>query len=264
MSGPVYVYGIIEAERPPAVLPAGVPQASRLRAVPVEAGRGKGPIHLVLADADAKSWSEDAIATGLRDMDWVSARALAHDEVLAALLHEADGVVPMKAFTLYSSEAKAIEDVRGRLAIVREALARVRGTIEWGLRLRFDEARARARLGAAESGKAASGKAFLERKKQQKDAIKNARSDAYAAAREAAEAIAALGKEARAIPVPQVSGPVSLLIDLAILAPRNRSAEIANAVEVRREALAALGVEPELTGPWAPFHFAGPKEGASR
>lgn len=259
MSGPVYVYGVVEARRAPSLSgsPQGVPESGAVRSVEVADG-----LYLVLADADPQQWSEAAIARGLRDMDWVGLRALAHDDVLAALLGE-DALVPMKAFTLFSSEKRAIDDVRSRLETVRRVLARVRGAIEWGLRMRFDEQAARERQArAAAETKPTSGAAFLQRKKKLHDAAKNARSDAYAAARRVAERIAAKVKEALVIPAPQGTGPTSLLLEVAFLVPRSATAAIESIVAEERASLAALGVEPELTGPWAPFHFATPPDGA--
>ena len=257
MSGPVYVYGIVESEGAPPGSGPGVPDTGDVRTVAVADG-----LYLVLADADAKAWAEDAIGDGLRDMDWVGARAIAHAEVLASFLAR-QALIPMKAFTLFSSEARALDDVRARLETVRTVLARVRGSVEWGLRMRFDEQAARERQLRAASEKPASGAAFRQRKTQLHESAKNARADAYAAARGVAERIAKIAREARVVPAPAAAGGTSsLLLEVAYLAPRASSAEIEALIAGERDALAAVGVEPELTGPWAPFHFATPPDGA--
>jgi hypothetical protein len=250
--GPVYAYGIVGGDRAPDLggAPAGVPDTGPLRVL-----RAADGIHVVVADADPEKWTEAAIEEGLRDMDWVSERAVRHDEVLAHFL-SAPALVPMKAFTLFRSDERAIEHTRAKEKDVREVLARVAGCVEWGVRLRFEGTAPR----AAPAAKPSSGAAFLQRKKNMQDAARNAHKAAFAAAREAAETIAALAKDTVLVPSPEVRSATPLLLEIALLVPRGKSAALEKTVAALAPELGKSAVGLELTGPWAPFHFAGERK----
>src|SRR5439155_1174601 len=62
----------------------------------------------------------------LRDLDWVSDAAVAHEAVVERFAAApAATVVPMKLFTMFSSIDRAIEDVRGRRAALQRVLKRI-------------------------------------------------------------------------------------------------------------------------------------------
>src|SRR5678815_5449768 len=80
-------------------------------------------------------------------------------------------VVPMKLFTLFSSDERAAAHIvrtRKKLARLFELVA---GREEWGVRVSVDErVAARRRAEGARSAKTTSGTGFLLRKKAEKDA----------------------------------------------------------------------------------------------
>lgn len=217
-------------------------------------------LRLVVSDVDAEAFSEDAISEGLRDVDWVSERAMAHESMIAHFL-EADALIPMKMFTLFRTEARACAHVVDRETDVRAALERVAGCVELGVRMRIDEdAARRARAAAAiatGAEKPSSGAAFLARKKGLKEAAARSRQDALEAAESAAKQIARLARETRVVPPPEGLGATSLLLEAACLVPRAKRRTIEDTVEALRAEVASRGVAIELTGPWAPYHFIG-------
>src|SRR5678815_5755671 len=79
-------------------------------------------------------------------------------------------VVPMKLFTLFSSDERAATHIvrtRKKLARLFDLVA---GREEWGVRVSVDErVAARRRADGARPGKTASGTGFLLRKKAEKD-----------------------------------------------------------------------------------------------
>ncbi|MDQ3038005.1 MAG: GvpL/GvpF family gas vesicle protein [Myxococcota bacterium] len=250
----VYAYCVVGGPRAPSLrgAPPGVPGSSTTRLLDVT-----GDLRLVVADVPAGAWSEDAISEGLRDVEWVSERALAHEATIAHFL-DADALIPMKAFTLFRSEERARAHVLEREADVRAAMERVAGCVELGVRLRFDEeASRRAQVAAAAGEKPSSGAAFLARKKGLKESAMRARQDAMDAARSAAEQIAAHAREMRVLPPPEGIGATSLLIETACLVESSGREALERAVEAMRVDMSARGVDLEVTGPWAPYHFIG-------
>lgn len=250
----VYAYCVVGGERAPSLrdAPAGVPGSSALRLLDVASG-----LRLVVSDVPEDAFSEQAISDGLRDVEWISERAVAHEATIAHFL-SADALVPMKAFTIFRDEARAREHVKGREDDVRAALARVAGCVELGLRLRVDpDAARRAQAAAATGEKPSSGAAFLARKKSLKDAAARARQEAMDAARRAARALTARAREAQIVPPPEGLGATTLLLEAALLVPREDERAFERAAAELESDLSARGVALELTGPWAPHHFVG-------
>src|SRR5262249_51811811 len=145
--------------------PRGVPGAGAPRAI--DAGGG---LWLVASDAPADRYGEGAIERGLSDLAWVSGRALPH-EAGGGFGGRAGTVLPMKLFTLFRSDERALQHVAGQRQRIARLLERLAGREEWGIRLLLDEPRAleRAARNARGEAKGASGTEFLLRKKKQRD-----------------------------------------------------------------------------------------------
>src|SRR5688572_21175677 len=101
----------------------------------LEAGKG---LWLIVSSVPADEYGEDALERGLQDLDWVGRQALAHEAVVERFL-TSPAVLPMQAFTLFTSDDRAVEHVTGDRARILRILKRVEGQVEWGLRLTWDE-----------------------------------------------------------------------------------------------------------------------------
>jgi len=80
-------------------------------------------------------------------------------------------VLPMKLFTLFNSDDRALQHVAEQRKRIDRLLERLAGREEWGVRMLLDEPRAAGRLAkiAREEAKGSSGTEFLLRKKKQRD-----------------------------------------------------------------------------------------------
>src|SRR5687768_7168431 len=83
------------------------------------------------AVAPRSAYDEAAIERGLRDIDWVSPRALGHEAVVEHFT-SAGPLLPLKLFTLFDSDERALAHVRARRAALVRALEKVAGRHEWG------------------------------------------------------------------------------------------------------------------------------------
>src|SRR3954451_21141054 len=149
---------------------AGLPGLGPVRLLDVERG-----LYLAVADAPRDRYSEDAINRGLSDLDWVSRAAVAHEAVVESFI-DATAVLPMKLFTLFTSDDRALAHVRGERARIAAAAKRVANQQEWGVRVVLDRARgagpaAPARDASRRGNGTPSGVAYLTRKKAQRDAV---------------------------------------------------------------------------------------------
>ncbi|HEY7213235.1 MAG TPA: GvpL/GvpF family gas vesicle protein [Thermoanaerobaculia bacterium] len=254
MSEATYLYCLVRDAQPPALAaaPAGLPGCSPPQALQVADG-----LWLVTARAPLPAYSGEEIERRLSDLAWVSERALAHEAVIEHFA-AAEAVLPMKLFTLFGSEERALSYVRENRERIDRALDRVAGCSEWGVRVLLNEARAREAL-AAEAGQEtghASGTAFLLRKKKEQEASRDLagrlRGEADAIFAELAESAAEAVRREPAAP-PEAGG--RLLLDAAFLVPRQEGTDFEAAVERCSAGVAARGCEVILSGPWPPYHF---------
>src|SRR5947208_3620245 len=96
-----YVYCLVAAARRPALrrIPPGLPGTGPIRQLDLDKGRW-----LVVADAPLDRYGEAAISRRLSDLEWVSRAAVAHEAVIESFIDTA-ALLPMKLFTIFSSDA---------------------------------------------------------------------------------------------------------------------------------------------------------------
>jgi hypothetical protein len=247
-----YVYCLVSAPRRPplARVPRGQAGAGRVRLIDVDRS-----LWLVVADAPADRYGEQAINRGLSNLDWVSRAAVAHEAVVEAFIG-ATAVVPMKLFTIFTSDARALEHIAHERARIDAVLARVAHHLEWGVRVALDRAKIAPARRPAQRGGPASGAAFLTHKKAQRDAANQLAGRAREIAIDVYETLAAQARIARrrsAAELPANGGP--LLLDAAFLVPKTRVARFARIAAKQTRELARQGFRVAVSGPWPPYSF---------
>jgi hypothetical protein len=246
-----YLYCLVHRPTAPSLAkaPAGLPGMGAPRAVAL------GPsLWLVVADAPLDRYAGPAIDRRLHDLDWVSACALAHEAVVehAATLGTA---VPMKLFTLFTTEARALGHIRRRRRALAGVIRRIAGRQEWGVRIRTGAAPARPGR-HAHVPRAVSGTQFLMRKQREADARRRRATPAAPPVRQALGALGRIsdGARRRAIP-PEASRVSGLVADAVFLVATRESPRFLEAVDRTTRSLAGQGFDLTLTGPWPPYHF---------
>jgi hypothetical protein len=226
----------------------------------------------VVADADVAAivsavrldeFGEETVQENLRDPVWLAEKARAHDEVLAAAVGRTT-VVPFRFGAIYGDERHVVDLLRGRPDFA-ETLSRLGGAVELGVKATVDVGVLRDRL-VAERGadsEASAGRAYMERKQQERALDEEVARFAAERAQRDHERLAAVARDARLNPVQapeDESTPQRMILNGAYLVDVEGEARF-------REELAALSREGaddavayELTGPWPPYNFAGGDE----
>jgi len=252
MTTATYLYCLVQARKAPDLraAPKGLPGAGAARAL--DAGGG---LWLVAADAPLDRYGAEPIERGLRDLSWVSACAVPH-EAMVEHLSRLGTVVPMKLFTLFRSDARALQHVLKQRRSIDRLLERLRGREEWGVRVSFDEiaARERAHTLAQRESKGAPGAAFLLRKKKEQDAQKEVLVRARERADQIFDALAAFADEARRRAPPAAPG-VRVVLDAAVLIAHGQVKRFQQRARAEAKKLAKDGYALVLTGPWPPYNF---------
>ena len=269
-----YVYCLIAATRVPVLKRArrGLPGMGRVRllAVPEErAATGRGNRSragasrralrnwLAVADAPLALYGEDSINRHLSDLDWVSRAAVGHEALVESFI-EQPAVLPMKLFTIFMNDDRALEHVHAERRRIAAILERVVAHHEWGVRVVLAAAGAR-RQDAEGVGKRrpiTSGVAYLSSKKAQRDQAtelaEHAR-EVVAGLYDRLDRQAAQSKRRALSELPRQRGP--LLLDAAFLVPRGRSRRFNATIARESRALAERGYHVTMTGPWPPYSF---------
>jgi hypothetical protein len=250
-----YLYCVAHGKRAPSLAraPRGLPGTGPLRAL--DAGDG---LWIVVAEAPLERYGSEPLETRLRDLDWVAACATAHEAVVEHVAKTAT-TIPLKLFTLFNTEARALAHIARLRPAIERAVQRVAGREEWGVRVHLDEARARRlqreRVTRA-TARVTSGTRFLLVKKQTQQAVREALARGRGDVDATFEALARAADDARRRPPDAVDG-TRLVLDAAFLVPPRRLAAFKRAARGRATQLARHGYTLTLSGPWPPYNFVG-------
>jgi hypothetical protein len=254
MTSVLYVYAVTrEAATPDA---EAVDGTTRFGTTTVE------DVHAVFTPVSASEFSQEVIDSRAGDLEWLGAIGYRHQDVMSDLLRKTT-IVPLRAFTLFSSE----EALRAYLTEHRELLAktleRLEGKQEWTLRIELDPARwSDALTGRVASlrdlqndmASASPGKAFLLRKKlddEKKRASHTAEDELVTEiegaimARLSCETVAE-SRQRRDGAFPQIN----------VLLQRDEESVLQELREELSTRYEHEGVTLALSGPWPPYTFA--------
>ncbi|MBB1157464.1 MULTISPECIES: GvpL/GvpF family gas vesicle protein [Amycolatopsis] len=190
--------------------------------------------------------------TSLEQLPWLEEIARAHNAVVEEASRRT-GVLPLRMATIYRDEQRVREMLAEHSAQFSEALRRIRGHAEWGVKV-FASLR-----GSGTHEPPADGRSYLRQRLRQRQARDTRANEAVAVAerieRELAQLSADLHRHRNQDPA--LTGRTDRnILNLACLVPdAGRERFLDRLAQLRRSA--AAGIEVEVTGPWAPYSFAG-------
>jgi len=255
----LYVYAITRDAITPRA--EAVDQSNRFVAV-----KGGGVV-AIATPVKANEFSQDAIDSHAGNLDWVGAIGYRHQGVVAELMRDT-AIIPLRAFSLFSSE-EALQKYLGENGeSFKRMLQRFDGKQEWTLRIEFEPQRWSDSLTsrvdslrslAAEIETAAAGKAFLLRKKldeAKKSASKEAEQQVVSEIERTVldklgcDTIAE-SRQQRAGAFPQIN----------VLLNRDEESRLQDVQNALNDQYADAGVTVAVTGPWPPYSFVGALNG---
>ena len=251
MSRAIYLYCVVRSARKPrtASVPPGLPGAERPSPVKLD-----DRLWLVRASVPLERYGPGILEASLRDLDWVATIALAHEAVIEFFGRSPGAaVVPMKLFTMFSTDARVVSEMRMRRRELRRVFERIEGCEEWGVRVIQGQPRAAGRKPRRPS----TGAAFLAARKQARDHSTTA---ARATARAADDAFVSLSEIARdgRRRADEAAGVAAPLLEAAFLVPARRRARFHAAAGRLAKEVAKTGGQMTLSGPWPPYNFVDP------
>lgn len=254
MTSVLYVYAVSREVATPDA--EGVDGTRRFGTTTVE------DVHAIFTPVSASEFSQDVIDRRAGDLEWLGAIGYRHQDVMADLLKKT-AIVPLRAFTLFSSEETLRAYLSEHRELLSKTLARLEGKQEWTLRIELEPNRwSEALTGRVASlrelqndiASASPGKAFLLRKKlddEKKRASHKAEDELVNEIEQAV--LAKLGCETVAESRQRRDGAFP---QINVLLQRDEESVLQ---ELREELSARYeheGVTLALSGPWPPYTFA--------
>jgi hypothetical protein len=223
----------------------------------------------VVGDVGDREYGEAALRHNLEDLDWLAQTARAHHAVLEAVAGRGP-VVPMRLTTLFASDAGVTGTLQERADDFRKALSLISARSEWGVKAYAvkpsDPAADPGHQAAGPEGPAAGpGAAYLQRRRAQLTASKDARSEALDSARTVYAELSRVAVTSRLYPpqAPDLAGQQGpMVLNAAYLVADERAGEFAAATAdlTARHRFVQL----TLTGPWPAYSFVGEGDGAGQ
>ena len=249
-----YVYSIAPSFSAPDIDRAALAgiDDSRVRAI------AESNLAAVTSDLPEDEWRDDVLNERIRDLEWLTPRAAAHQEVNARALELAGALIPLSFGALYRGDDRVREMLRDdRDAKVRK-LDELRGKAEWVVTLTRDAGDVplmTADLVALDREIAASdpGRAYLLEKRRTNVATAAAERADDDAARRALDALAMVSERTYREPVPR-GGPDVVALRVSLLAPRS-DPSVQQAIARITTELGDEGYRVHSSGPWPAYRF---------
>ena len=253
----LYVYAIGRAGHAPPEQVEAVDGSTSITAIEVD---GLAAFYTAV---DAAEFSQPVIDARSKDVEWLGRIGYRHQSVMTALMRGGT-IIPLRAFTLFASETTLRNHLRGERQKFSRILERLEGKEEWTLRIEFEPARwsdalvrrvGRLRELAGEVERAASGKAFLLRKKLDEEKKRASREAEQQVVAEVENAVmgtlecdtVAESRQERSGGFPQIN----------VLIERDEGTRLAALRDDLTQRYEKDGVTVALTGPWPPYTFVG-------
>jgi hypothetical protein len=253
-----YVYGVASAEE------ASVPED-------LEGVDAEHPVSLIghrdlvafASQVPLSEFGEEPLHENLNDVEWLEAKARAHERVLDNVLARMP-VVPMRLCTIYRSEGHVRELLEREHDVFADALARLEGKTEWGVKVIAEPgalesaAERESGAGGASPEELSAGAAYMREKSRaarRRDAVDRV---AEAWAQDVHDRVAEHAVEALLNPLqnPEVSGHTGdMLLNGVYLVDDTSTAAFHSALDSLATEYQPHGVAVELTGPWPPYNF---------
>jgi hypothetical protein len=221
---------------------------------------GISAIHTPVPEGE---FSQEAVDARAGDLEWLGAVGYRHQAVVAAIMKQTD-IIPLRAFTLFSSEDAIARYLDETSASLKRKFERIGGKQEWTLRIEFDPqawndalvARVEPLRNLVEEMKSASpGKAFLIGKKLDEERKRASREAEQVVVGEIQDTIlqklkseiVSESREQRGGAFPQIN----------VLVNRDEEGVLQQLHRELNDRYRGEGVTLSLSGPWPAYTFAG-------
>ncbi len=252
----VYVYAIARA---------GSTAPARLRGLDDAAVRtvADGDLVAFVSDVAERDYAEEPLNAHIADMEWLTPRAVRHQEVNAALAAVCDPLVPLSFGTVFRDAAGVTRMLGERAAELGPRFEALRGKAEWIAVVRRDRPRALAAVESeseplralrSEIEAAPPGRAYLLARQLDETKRTALRAADAAAIVDATESFERAQMRLFREPLVEDAGG-GMLARFSVLARRDDGASLYGMSAAYGKRWDARGYALELSGPWPAYRF---------
>jgi len=258
-----YVYGIVagaDQSLLDGLFLRGVDPAHPVRLFPYR------EIQAVVSNVGDEEFSEDPLADNLQCLQWLAAKAHAHEDVLEAVLSRRT-IIPMRFCTIFRSESHVRHMLASCYDALSAALSRLQGKAEWGVKVyaEGDELRewalaANDRIRAMEDEicRKPTGAAYLWRRKLEEAISTEAERISNETAQRAHDRLSACADDSVCNPIPEDKTAGSqevMILNAAYLVAEDKLKLFRSELELLQKDYAQSGFLFRLSGPWPAYNF---------
>ncbi len=226
----------------------------------------EGDLAAVASQVPLSEFGEETLRESLNDLDWLEATARAHERVLGEA-RALTTVIPMRLCTIYHSESSVSQMLARERQALTEALARLAGKTEWGLKIFVVSSTVeRAAKEAsdelaglyAELERASAGNAYMQRKQLEGLLREETARLIDECVEDAHSRLSALAVEALANPLQrqEASGHSGQMVLNGVYLLDDASTDEFHAcVAGLIQEYEPRGFDLQATGPWPPYNF---------
>ncbi|MBV9941181.1 MAG: GvpL/GvpF family gas vesicle protein [Solirubrobacterales bacterium] len=218
----------------------------------------EGALAAVSSQVPLEDFDEARLREHLADMAWVEETARAHEGLLERIREQVT-VIPMRMCTVYRTEGGIREMLSREAAALQDALDRLDGKAEWGVKVFTDIARAGGGIHNVDTGAGdAPGTAYMERKRTEQERRQRAIELAEDAAARVHERLSAVASDAQVIPLQrrEASGHRGdMILNGVYLLAEADAAAFHDEVRALQDDFGPAGIEIVPTGPWPAYNF---------
>ncbi len=257
---PVYAltYGYPATTAPEAVLPVPAHRTGRSKDQTLQA---------IVSQVSLCDFGQERLEENLDDMRWLEAKVRRHQDILNTVV-ASHTLIPMRFCTLYRSEERIREMLQQHHADFVQALTRLEGKREWGVKVYCDNKVLAQRAGQVSDGvkeieaematKSSGAAYFLKRKREETIAAEVERiSDEFA--QRSHDCLSSHAAEAVISPLQskELTGrQEAMVLNGAYLVAEDQLAAFRAELVSLQDEYGDLGFIYETTGPWAAYNFA--------
>ena len=252
----VYVYAIARGDCPPPLQLRGLDDGA------VRSIRDRD-LAAFVSEVPEREFAEEPLNAHLSDLEWLTPRAVRHQEVNAALAAACDPLVPLSFGAVFRDAGGVTRMLRERAAEIGPRFDLLRGKAEWIAVVRRDLPAARAAVESgsealralrAESAAAPPGRAYLVTRRLDETERQELRVTDAAAIGAGVELLESAGTRLFREPLVEDAGG-GMLARFSVLAGRDAGATLDGMRADFAKAWTARGYTLELSGPWPAYRF---------
>ena len=214
-----------------------------------------------VSDVPEEHYDQPALDEHVRDGEWLTPRATAHQSVNAAVHRAAEAALPVPFGTIFRSDERVREMLRARADELRAKLESVRGRAEWVIALYRDAPKAAEHLSKIREAleqkapvAAGTGRRYLEGRKVEGERHAELRRLDEEAAGAAEQALARVSKQRYAEPI--ADRDADLVARATYLVRASDEHRMRDAMHGFNTDWNDRGYELRATGPWPPYRTA--------